>query len=213
MIEIGPGRGALTEHLAPLAERLVLIELDQPLIAPLRDRFPAAQVVAGDVLATDLAQWGPAAVVGNLPYYITSPIIERILAAGPACRWAVLMMQKEVAERVCARPGSRDYGYLSVATQSQAEVEYLFTVPPGAFQPPPKVDSAVIKMTPRAERPLPEFLSFAAAAFRQKRKTLRNNLLASYPAIADAPESQLRGEQLSVTELMALFERLTGKSS
>jgi 16S rRNA (adenine1518-N6/adenine1519-N6)-dimethyltransferase len=119
-------------------------------------------------------------------------------------------MQREVAERVCAPPGSRDYGYLSVATQSQAEATYLFTVPPGAFQPPPKVDSAVLRLIPREERPPARFLEFASAAFRQKRKTLRNNLSRNYPQIAEQPEAGLRAEQLGVPELLSLFTRLSG---
>ncbi len=208
VLEIGPGRGALTAKLIPRAERLIALEIDEPLVGPLRTQFPGAEILHADVLATDLGQWGPAVVAGNLPYYITSPILERIVALGPNCRRAVLMMQEEVARRVTAQPGSRDYGYLSVLVQSQADAAYRFRVPPGAFAPPPKVDSAVIRLVPRAERPPAGFLAFAAACFRQKRKTLRNNLASHYPGIIDRPESGLRAEQLSIPELEELYRTL-----
>jgi 16S rRNA (adenine1518-N6/adenine1519-N6)-dimethyltransferase len=164
------------------------------------------------VLATDLAQWGPAVVVGNLPYYITSPIVEKVLALGPLLMRAIFLVQKEVALRLAAAPGSRDYGYLSVATQSTAKVEYLFKVPPGAFSPPPKVESAVVRLTPC--EPLVEdaaaFLTFASRCFRQKRKTLRNNLSAFYDkrSIEIQPEAGLRAEQVSIVQLADLHRRL-----
>jgi 16S rRNA (adenine1518-N6/adenine1519-N6)-dimethyltransferase len=208
VIEIGPGQGALTALLVPRTQRLIAIEIDELLIAALTVRFPGVEVISADVLSVDLAQWGPAVIAGNLPYYITSPILSKILEAGFACRRAVLMMQREVAERLTAPPGTRDYGYLSVLVQSQSVTELLFRVPPGAFSPPPKVDSAVVALRPIAERPSREFLRFAAAAFRQKRKNLRNNLAALYPAITDMPEASHRAEQLSVAQLQNLHARL-----
>ena len=123
------------------------------LVHYLQEKFrenPRFSVQHADVLKTDLSQWGPVQVAGNLPYYITSPIIERVLALGSNFLHAVFLIQKEVAERVVAEPGSRDYGFLSVQVQVYADPKYLFTVPPDAFRPPPKVDSAVIELTPRS---------------------------------------------------------------
>lgn len=211
MIEIGPGKGALTAHLAQRAARLIAIEVDPELAAPLRQRFPDLELVEGDVLGVDLAPWGEAVIVGNLPYYITSPILEKTLALGPLLKRAVFLVQREVAERLVAAPGSRDYGYLSVRTQYMARAELLFTVPPKAFRPPPKVDSAVVRLIPRAGlEPDSDFLRFAGLCFHQKRKTLRNNLVARYgPLTAEQlPEGGLRAEQLSVAELMAIHQRL-----
>lgn len=219
VVEIGPGRGALTEHLLPRAGRVVAIEIDPGLVARLRRRFAGEHrltLVEADVLTTDLGQWGPAAVAGNLPYYITSPILERIFALGPLMRRAVLLVQKEVAERLSAGPGSRQYGFLTVRTRLFTVPEILFTIPPRAFSPPPKVDSALVRLTPRpqSESPRPEdragFLGFAARCFRQKRKTLRNNLAGIYgrELVESWPEAGLRAEQLSLEQLWALFRRL-----
>jgi len=126
VVEIGAGRGALTERLIAGAARVVAIELDARLAEGLRARFPSLTVVEADVLGVDLAQWGPAAVAGNLPYYITSPILERIFALGPQLRRAVVLVQREVAERLTARPGTRDYGYLTVAANLFTTPELLF---------------------------------------------------------------------------------------
>jgi 16S rRNA (adenine1518-N6/adenine1519-N6)-dimethyltransferase len=215
VIEIGPGRGALTRYLMERAERLIAIELDGAMEAGLREKFPTLELLIGDVLTTDLTQWGgPVAVVGNLPYYITSPILEKTLDLGPLLKHAVFLIQKEVAERLMSPPGCRDYGYLTVRTQLLGEVRRVVNVPPGAFLPPPKVDSTVVKLTPRTT-PLVDdthgFLKFAAAAFAQKRKNLRNNLQALFPAIAEyEAEGRLRAEQLSLTELIALWRMLVG---
>lgn len=212
-IEIGPGPGGLTEFLHPRAKRLIAVELDSTLAAKLRERYtenPSVEIVQGDVLSTNLSQWGPATVCGNLPYYITSPIVEQVLAMGPALERAVFLVQKEVADRLAAAPGSRDYGYLSVATQLFCTVERLFLVKPASFRPPPKVDSAVVRLTPRSTLPVEDtkpFLRFASACFRQKRKTLRNNLSSQYPAdrLVNLPEAGLRAEQLGLPELIRLF--------
>ncbi|MGC4055200.1 MAG: 16S rRNA (adenine(1518)-N(6)/adenine(1519)-N(6))-dimethyltransferase RsmA [Paludibaculum sp.] len=217
-IEIGPGPGGLTEFLHPRAKRLIAIELDATLAERLRERYcenPSVEIVQGDVLSTNLGQWGRATVCGNLPYYITSPIVEQVLAIGSALERAVFLVQKEVADRLGAGPGSRDYGYLSVATQLFCSVERLFLVKPASFQPPPKVDSAVVRLTPRPAIPVADpkaFLRFASACFRQKRKTLRNNLAGQYGGerLSGLPEAGLRGEQLGLGELIRLFETLTG---
>ena len=214
IVEIGPGRGALTALLLAHAERVVAVEIDPAMIALLGERFAGEAkltVVPGDVLQTDLSQWGPAVLAGNLPYYITSPILDRIFAARTALREAVLLVQREVAERMVADPGSRDYGLLSVRTQVYAEAKYLFKVPPGAFSPPPKVESAVVRLVMRdAIDDQEKFLEFAARCFSHKRKTLRNNLIGYYSKelVEAQPEAGLRGEQLSIPLMRGLMERL-----
>ena len=217
VIEIGPGKGALTTHLLQRAGRVIAIEVDPVLAQYLRSKFrdeERLQIVEGDVLKADLRQWGPVSVAGNLPYYITSPIIERVLALRPLLRQAVFLVQKEVAQRLTASPGTRDYGYLSVQTQLLSAPEMLFEVPATAFHPPPQVVSAVVRLVPRAQLRVSDvggFLRFAGMCFRQKRKTLRNNLLAAYPKeIVDTlPESGKRAEQLTVEHLLELYARLS----
>lgn len=214
VIEIGAGRGALTRHLLERAARVVAIETDPQLVALLRERFgqqARCELVHADVLTVDLGRWGPAVVTGNLPYYITSPILDHTLAGRGWLKRAVFLVQKEVAERLAAQPGSRGYGFLTVRTQVAATVEVLFTVPRRAFQPPPAVDSSLVRLTPRAELPVEDlagFVAFAGQCFRQKRKTLRNNLGSIYPAIAGRREASLRAEQMSLQQLIALYEAL-----
>ncbi|MBV8818658.1 MAG: ribosomal RNA small subunit methyltransferase A, partial [Acidobacteriaceae bacterium] len=163
-----------------------------------------------DILKVDLSQFGQFTITGNLPYYITSPIVEKTLALYPAMQRAVFLVQKEVAVRLTSGPGSRDYGYLSVATQLFANVEMLFTISPGAFKPPPKVDSAVVSLTPKPAPPgvdTKAFLRFIGRCFLQKRKTLRNNLRGSYdPTRLDAhPYASKRAEELSIDQLLELY--------
>lgn len=219
MIEIGPGRGALTRHLLPLTDELHAIELDARLLAYLRREFsgdPRIHLHQGDVLETDLAQWGPAVITGNLPYYITSPIIEKFLSLDEGFRQAVFLMQWEVAQRVISGPNSRDYGYLSVATQLICEVSLVCRVPPGAFSPPPKVESAAVKLVRRTAIPanLPALLKLVSRSFAQKRKTLRNNLRPFYGEAADSlPEAGLRAEQLSMEQFIDLQRRLDSSLS
>lgn len=212
VIEIGPGRGALTAKLLDRAARVVAIEIDPDLAGHLRQRFAGdarLEVVEADCLATDLAQWGPAPIAGNLPYYITSPILERALRLRPPR--AVFLLQKEVARRLVAHPGSRDYGYLTVATGLFATPRLLCEVPPSAFRPPPKVDSAVVEFSPCSPTmPDPEaFLEFVAQCFRHKRKTIRNNLAVVYgkDVVESWPEAALRAEQLSLSQLEDMWRR------
>jgi 16S rRNA (adenine1518-N6/adenine1519-N6)-dimethyltransferase len=215
VIEIGPGRGALTEKLLQRAGRVVAVEVDPRLAESLHVRFagePRLEIVRADVLETDLAQWGPAPITGNLPYYIASPIIEKVLRLNPPR--AVFLIQKEVAERLVARPGERKYGYLTVRTALYAEARLLFEVKPAAFHPPPKVDSAVVLLEPRShDLGLPDreaFLRFLAQCFRQKRKTLRNNLAGCYgKELVDGwPEASLRAERISLVGFADMFRRL-----
>ena len=246
MVEIGPGKGALTAHLLDRADGVVAVEIDPILVQYLRAKFRGntrLEVVEGDILKVDPGQWGPAVIAGNLPYYIASPIIGKVLSLdkpgtdecvpdrqipaavpdrqgrirlSPVCPGlmrAVFLVQKEVAERLTASPGSRDYGYLTVATQFYAEVECLFSVPPAAFHPAPKVESAVVRLTPRRELLAADsaaFLRFVSLAFQHKRKTLRNNLVEQYDReVLDAlPEARLRAEQMSLDALLELYRRL-----
>ena len=217
VIEIGPGHGALTERLLAHVPRVVAIEMDNALAAHLRERWPnesRLNLVEGNALNFDWTQWGAGVLAGNLPYYVATAIISKYLARPGSLAQAVFLIQKEVAERITANPGSRDFGYLSVECQYLAKVEYLFSVPPGAFRPPPKVDSAVIRLTPRAEALCDEtgaFLEFASICFRQKRKTLRNNLAERYSKekLDGIPAVTCRAEQLSVAELLELFRTLS----
>jgi 16S rRNA (adenine1518-N6/adenine1519-N6)-dimethyltransferase len=230
VIEIGPGHGAITEILAGRCRSLIALELDQALAAELTFRFrdqPQVQIVEGDVLKTDLRALVPegetADVIGNLPYYITSDILLQLFAAGSLglISRAVLMMQREVADRVSAAPGVRDYGLLSATAQMNAQVEDLFTLPPSAFSPPPDVYSTVLRLhfAPRfAELGVDAagFDSFLKQCFAQKRKTLQNNLRAagysaeelstSWPASVPA---LARAESLALEPMAELYRSLS----
>ncbi|MDQ2834858.1 MAG: 16S rRNA (adenine(1518)-N(6)/adenine(1519)-N(6))-dimethyltransferase RsmA [Acidobacteriota bacterium] len=229
VIEIGPGHGAITEILARRARHLIALELDRGLAAELTFRFreqPHVQIVEADVLKTDLHAFAPEGetvdVIGNLPYYITSDILLHLFAAGSAgvVARAVLMMQREVGDRVSAAPGVRDYGLLSATAQMNAQVDHLFTLPPSAFSPPPQVYSSVLRLhfAPRfAELNVdpPGFNSFLRQCFAQKRKTLRNNLRASGRTAEEVsaawPESipeQARAESLDLESLARLYRSL-----
>lgn len=188
VVEIGPGRGSLSDLLAPRAQRLVLIEIDRMLAAALRDRFagrPSVTVVQADVLTVDLAAVagaGPFKVVGNVPYNITTPILFHALRAPRPSR-AVYLVQREVAERIVAPPGSDAYGALSVNVQAVACPKLLFRVAAGAFHPPPKVESAVVRIDPRKDPVVgddeePGFRRFVQDAFGMRRKQLRRVLRA-----------------------------------
>lgn len=216
VVEIGPGRGALTKYLLERTDRLTAIELDPSMVASMVRNFPnedRLEVVQQDILDSDLSRFAPCVIAGNLPYYISSPIATRVFAATGAWKRAVFLVQKEVALRMAAVQGSRDYGYLSVMTQIHANAKLLFTVPAAAFAPPPKVESAVILLEPKVFDPIysKRFLEFAGRAFLHKRKMLRNNLAPYYgrEIVEAQPEAQLRAEQLSPAQLASLFARLS----
>jgi 16S rRNA (adenine1518-N6/adenine1519-N6)-dimethyltransferase len=223
-LEIGPGAGALTLPLAAAAGRVVAVELDAALAARLRARAPAnVEIVQGDALAVDLAALVPAGarLVGNLPYYVSSPLLRRILALRGHAHDAHVMLQDEVARRVAAAPGSRDYGVLSVLAGLWAEADVPLRFPPGAFIPPPKVDSALLRLRFRP-RPLAEVGSVEAfervvtAAFAQRRKTLENNLRVIYPNLKDHLRllnlsGSRRSETLSIVEFADLARALEGR--
>jgi 16S rRNA (adenine1518-N6/adenine1519-N6)-dimethyltransferase len=227
VIEIGPGHGAITEILAGRCHRLIALELDRGLAAELTFRFrdqPQVEIVEVDILKADLQALIPegetADVIGNLPYYITSDILLKLFAAGSTglITRAVLMMQREVADRVSAVPGVRDYGLLSATAQMNAQADNLFTLPPSAFSPPPEVYSTVLRLhfAPRfAELGVDAvgFNHFLKQCFAQKRKTLQNNLRAAgYPAEQlievwpNSIQTQARAESLAL-EPMAEFYR------
>jgi 16S rRNA (adenine1518-N6/adenine1519-N6)-dimethyltransferase len=239
VVEIGPGEAALTELLAQRAGRLIAVELDRVLAAQLRMHFstmPNVEILEADILQVDLgtvlgATPGPlrdlrptglfqARVVGNLPYYITSDILLKLFAAASRIELMVLMVQKEVADRVAASPGSRDYGLLSATAQMYGTVQKLFELGPESFNPPPQVRSAVFRMHmhPRfAELGVDEsgFLGFLKVMFAQKRKTVSNNLKPAYDKdvaksalqrAAIAPS--LRAEALSLPEMARLYREL-----
>jgi len=212
----------LTRRLLDLGLRVKAIEIDPRLAAALRKTCPEADVIEADFLDVDLESLMAegAVVAGNLPYYITSPILRRLFDAAGRVAEAVLLVQKEVAQRIAASPGGRDYGYLSILCQTHSRPEVLFSVPPGAFRPPPKVTSAVVRLamerryTTWGVDDREAFLRFAQLAFRQKRKTLLNNLRTQFgrEKVAALPEARLRGEQLSPEQLAALWLRLKADS-
>lgn len=229
VIEIGPGHGAITEILAGRCHRLIALELDSALAAELTFRLRShsqVQIIEGDILKTDLRALVPqgetADVIGNLPYYITSDILLQLFAAGSAglISRAVLMMQREVADRVAAAPGVRDYGLLSATAQMNAQVENLFTLPPSAFLPSPEVYSTVLRLyfAPRFVElgvDAAGFNKFLKQCFAQKRKTLQNNLRAAgYSAeelSAAWPVSipaQARAESLALESMAELYRFL-----
>lgn len=187
-LEIGAGHGEMTSVLAAQVGRLIAIELDPKLLPCLQEqtaKLSNVTVTAGDVLALDLEELTGSKrfrAYGNLPYYITSPIVHRLLEQADRLEAAFLVVQLEVAERMTAQPGSRDFGYFSAFTQFYSRPEILLRIPPGAFQPPPKVSSALVALRLPGERIRLDvndeagFMRFVKVCFAQKRKTLRNNL-------------------------------------
>ena len=251
VLEIGPGRGVLTSLLAKRVRRLIAVELDRVLAAQLRLRFgmfPNVEVIEADILSVDFdSLFGPkpglrrpgiefrpepVKVIGNLPYYITSDILLRLFDYSKYFETIVVLVQREVADRIAAKPGSSDYGLLSATAQLYARVDKLFTLPPSAFAPPPKVHSTALRLTiaPRQkelgldgngaveDRQINDsFIDFLKLSFGQKRKTLWNNLKSNYPepqlraALAQAKvKPAARAETLTLEESATLFRALRG---
>jgi 16S rRNA (adenine1518-N6/adenine1519-N6)-dimethyltransferase len=226
VIEIGPGRGSLTDILAARSGRLVAVEIDRALSAGLRARYrdrPNVEIVEGDFLEADLrASAGEDfLLIGNVPYNITTPIVFRALEP-PIPRRSVFLVQREVAERMAAREDTESYGALSVNVAVVANVEQVFTVPASAFRPPPKVESAVVRLTPRAQplvpvESLPAFRAFVQAAFGLRRKQMQRVLRTARGLSSDAAAALLaraeidpaaRPEVLSPQKLALLFSLL-----
>jgi 16S rRNA (adenine1518-N6/adenine1519-N6)-dimethyltransferase len=238
LVEIGPGRGVLTDLLVGRAKHVIAIELDRVLGAQLRMKYahhPGIEILEGDVLDIDFESLlrrprvagdanhpfpGPARVVGNLPYYITSPILQHLFSFHQLLSVMVVLVQREVADRIAAKPGRREYGLLSATVQLYARVEKLFTLPPGVFSPPPKVHSTALRLTIDLQETAlgvraADFLEFLKLAFGQKRKTLVNNLKAHYPeaevraALEKAGvKADARAEALPLTKAAAIFNAL-----
>ena len=217
LVEIGPGLGALTRPLLERCERLTVVELDRDLAAKLR-RNPALDVIEADVLTVDFAALADARdarlrVVGNLPYNISTPILFHLLAAASRIEDQHFMLQREVVDRMAAAPGNKDYGRLSVMLQWRYHVEPLFEVPPEAFDPPPRVDSAVVRMVPwpaQADVAPDRLGALVASAFSQRRKLLRHSLGRWLEAqgYAGSFDLQRRAEEVPVAEFLALARAL-----
>jgi 16S rRNA (adenine1518-N6/adenine1519-N6)-dimethyltransferase len=222
-VEIGAGHGEMTSRLAKSAGKVFAIELDARLVRRLREvmaPFKNVEVVESDVMAVDFEKLTGAArffVYGNLPYYITSPILHRLFEHAERIAAIHIVIQLEVAVRIVARPGRRDYGYLSVVSQWFSRPEIAFRIPPGAFRPPPKVASALVSFRMPGERgncfvaDEDAFLEFVKECFAQKRKTLRNNLRTRLGTRAEEAMREAglpidaRAEQLTISQFAALF--------
>jgi len=233
IIEIGPGQGALTDLLVESGAEVVAIELDRELIPSLAARFAGRanfRLIEADALTLDFCQQiAPAAsarVVANLPYYISTPILQRLIEQRRCLRELTLMLQREVVERITAGPGGKEYGYLSVLVQFFCEAERLFEVPPGAFRPAPKVYSGVVRLRVRpqpaaAVRNQEFFLELIKVLFAQRRKTILNNLRAGRGRLGLKDDAQMaralaaaqldpqrRAETLAIPELARLAEQI-----
>lgn len=220
LLEIGPGQGALTRPLLAAVTHLHVVEIDRDLIPGLQALAPPERLTihAQDILgfSLDSAGPGPWRVVGNLPYNISTPLLFHLLAQAQRIQDMHFLLQREVVERLVAAPGGKDYGRLSVMLQAQAQAMSLLRVSPGAFTPPPKVDSAVVRIRPHAQplvsaRLAPVFARIVAQAFANRRKTLRKALtgLLSTAAIQQAGiDDALRAERLSVQDFIALAMQL-----
>lgn len=236
VIEIGPGIGALTEQLAKRAKKVVAFEIDQRLLPILNETlepYPNVKVIHNDILKANVIEvighefegFSDLMVVANLPYYVTTPIIMKLLEDQLPLRGIVVMLQKEVADRISASPGTKDYGSLSIAIQYYTKAETVMTVPRTVFVPQPNVDSAIIRLTKR-EKPAADvknekfFFEVVRASFAQRRKTILNNLTNNLPRGKELKEQieqalhqadiqpQRRGETLSIEEFARLSDKL-----
>ena len=237
VIEVGPGIGVLTWELSQVAQKVCAIELDSRLFPVLEETLAGwdnVKIIPGDVMKLDLHQLiqqefggGPVCVCANLPYYITSPVILRLLEEGLPLTSITVMVQKEAAQRLCAAPGERECGAVSVAVHYRSQPKHLFQVGRGSFLPPPKVDSAVLRLDLRQEPPVSVadedwFFRVSRAAFAQRRKTAANSLSATLGlpkpqveqalAAAGAAEN-VRAERLTLEQLAALANALLGEGA
>lgn len=219
MVEIGPGLGALTEPLLARLEVLHVVEIDRDLAARLSARFPPERlrIWQGDALAFDFCSLGPdLRVVGNLPYNISSPLLFRLAGMVTCLRDCHFMLQREVVDRIVAAPGGKEYGRLSVMLQYRFQAQRLLRVPPGAFRPPPKVESAFVRLLPHRPMPLQAvdesvFAQVVARAFGQRRKTLRNalrQLIDAQELAALGIDPGLRAENLPVEAFVRIADRV-----
>jgi 16S rRNA (adenine1518-N6/adenine1519-N6)-dimethyltransferase len=216
VVEIGPGKGRLTTVLASAARRVIAIEIDRDLIPSLRTGLPSnVEIIEGDALQIDLPLT-PFHIVSNLPYNVATPLFKRFIEHRDHILTVTVMVQKEVAERLIAKPRTKAYGPLSVLIQYYANVAYGFTVPPGAFTPPPKVDSAVIRLDWKPDVPGDTpFTDFVHEAFSSRRKTLANNLLSMFGSLERDEiihrleqagiAANARPEELSVTDFLRVY--------
>lgn len=228
-LEIGAGHGEMTELLAARAAKVLAVETDARLVDQLRQRFEPSttvEVIHADILKVSLVELAGQLgqrlrVYGNLPYYITSPILTHLFDSLTHLKDILALMQREVAERLVAAPGRRDYGYLSALAQFHTEPKLLLRIPSGAFRPPPRVESALVRLAPPgvgaglSENEAGRFIRFLSLCFRQKRKTLFNNLRRAFPAgqlrealVTEGRSLRARAEELTVLELLSLHRRL-----
>ena len=224
MVEIGPGLGALTQPLLQRLDHLHVVEIDRDIIAWMKGHYPPEKITihACDALKFDFTSLGPRVrITGNLPYNISTPILFHLLDNVASVIDMHFMLQKEVVERMVAEPSTPAYGRLSVMLQYRLQMEYLFTVPPDAFNPPPKVESAFVRAVPYGQLPCPArdealFAKIVMAAFGQRRKTLRNTLKgmlddAGFAALGI--DSHLRAENLAVADFVAIANYLASQSA
>ena len=220
VIEIGPGHGALTKPFLARGARVIAVEIDPRLVMGLEEKFagsPGLEIVPANILNVDLGELiagrseDPVLLAGNLPYYITSPILKKTFAVADRVYQAAFLMQEEVASRVVAKRGDSDYGFLSVLCQLYSEPESLFSVPAEAFRPPPKVSSALVRFTLRhGQNVEAELVEFLQHCFRQPRKTLLNNLSGVYGRshVSKLVQAEHRAHQLDLDDLRAFWEQL-----
>jgi 16S rRNA (adenine1518-N6/adenine1519-N6)-dimethyltransferase len=226
LVEIGPGQGALTRQVLEHVEHMDAVELDRDLIPLLEQEFgPRLEIHSQDALKFDFCRLVPEGgrlrVIGNLPYNISTPLLFHLMEGRHCIQDMHFMLQKEVVERLAAAPGSKAYGRLSIMVQYYCRVEKLFIVHPGAFYPPPKVDSAIVRLVPHAEPPVAvdsadDLSQLVAQAFSQRRKTLRNTLkglLDETEILACGIDPQLRPEQLSLPQFAALANRYSERKT
>jgi 16S rRNA (adenine1518-N6/adenine1519-N6)-dimethyltransferase len=219
VLEIGPGRGTLTAVLAGVARRVIAIEIDRDLIPGLRSTVPSnVEIIEGDAVTIDLPA-GPFHIVSNLPYNVAVPLFKRFVEDRNRILAATVMIQKEVADRLIAKPRTKAYGPLSLLIQYYANVTYGFTVPPGAFTPPPKVDSAVVRLDWKPGVPYAKaFTDFVHQAFTSRRKTLANNFVSMFGFLSRDEilhrleqagiRANARPEELSVDEFLRVYNLL-----